>query len=267
MRNAECGMRNRARHAVAYRALFCAMLLAPLACSSDKNPPPVAYTGPTLTAADLGGRDVRLPATGYTILQERSQGRFPGALGVAFIDHVSNNPFGTDPQWQIANLPEEDGTWWNQLFNTVPPMREVLMMDAMSVITPTDDVETIVHAANRLKMNLCLIYARTAAQPLHAALIGTLYDTNTRELVAVVRADAGPEDFGPPREDTLEEDYRHCDADYLVKRRFEQQARACVLDLISRDQPLATTQPSAWSDHGANEPTRMYIVPDRRIDW
>jgi len=230
-------------------------------CQSGESPP-VAYIGPTLTAADLGGTNSHCPPSGFVVLEEKSEGRWPGALAVAFIDEAADGA-----GIQITTLKEEIATWWNQLFTTVPVVREVLVMDPLTLVSPNDDIDAILAAARRLKTDLVLLYGYASAPSGHAALTGVIRDTYTGSPVALVRAQAGPADYTPHRVDTVHEDMRHIDPNYIVARQFEQQVRQCVLELISRDVPVSTTQPSAWEEHSRQQKKPIYIIKEREIDW
>lgn len=244
-------------------ALFIGMwtLILSGGCQNGGSPP-VAYIGPTLTAADLGGTNVRCPPIGFVVLEEKSEGRWPGALAVAFIDEAADGA-----GIQIATLKEEIATWWNQLFTTVPVVREVLVMDQLTLVSPNDDINAILATARRLKTDLVLLYGYASAPSGHAALTGVIRDTHTGSPVALVRAQAGPADYTPHRVDTVNEDMRHIDPNYIVARQFEQQVRQCVLELISRDVPVLTTQPSEWEEHSRQQKKPIYIIKEREIDW
>ena len=230
-------------------------------CQSDE-PPPVAYIGPTLTVADLGGTGAHCPPTGFVVLEAQSEGRWPAALAVAFIDEAADGS-----GWHISTLKEETATWWNQLFTTVPVVREVLVMDRLTLVSPSDDVDVIVATALRLNTSLVLLYGHASAPEGQAALTGVIRDTQTGRPIALVRAQAGPADYTAHRVDTIDEDMKHIDPDYLVARKFEQQVRQCVLELISRDVFVLTTQPSAWEEHSREQKKPVYIIKERNIDW
>jgi hypothetical protein len=109
---------------------------------------------------------------------------------------------------------------------------------------------------------LCLIYGPSPTDPEHAGLWGVLLDTHTGTKVAFVQAQAGPPDYEPPHADRREEDMRHRDPNYLVQRKFQREVRKCILNLIRRDLPRTTTQPSPWQT-GQPRTTPIYIVPRR----
>jgi hypothetical protein len=234
-------------------------------CSEEK--PPVAYAGPTIRAADLGAAEPSLPPTGFVLLEERSEGRFPCGLAVARLDQPTTNWGAKGGDWELATTKEEMATWWNQLFNNVALVREVLVMDAMTMPVPEDGVPGIVQAAQHLRAGLVLIYGPADAPHGESALTGVVRDTETGKVLAVICARIGPEDFTPHRLDTLDQDQRHIDPDYLVARQFEQQVRQCVIKLLRQDVPVLTTQPSPWKEDRKPEPTPVYVIPNRQNDW
>jgi len=135
--------------------LLCVLGVAITGGCSKPTPPPVAYSGPTLSVDHLGFKEAPRPDTGYVILEtEPSQGRFPAAMAVARLDQPSlweqRNGVPAD-RWQLGTIPEEQATYWNALFNTVMPVREVVVLDRRSVEMPTSDVRRISLSANRAR--------------------------------------------------------------------------------------------------------------------
>lgn len=191
--------------------------------------------GPRLGPADLGLPEGDCAATGYVILEPmRSTGRFPLALAVAKLKERA----GANDEWQIASLKEEQATWWNSLFNTVPAVREVIVLGERSAGPSAAGMAGVVGKAKRLDARLCLIYGPAGSGPKEASLIGALYDTMTGRAVARIQTQASPADFQKRRPDGLSGDKRHVDPEYLAARKFEQQIRACVAELIKRDSPV-----------------------------
>ena len=163
------------------------------------------------------------------------------------------------------------GGFWNALFNTVSDVREVVVLDNPSVETPDAGLAEITTAARRAKCNLCLIWGPGDAEPLCAALMGVITDAETQHTVAFVQAQAGPEDFKEPAKDHFDEDRRHEDVNYLVARKFEQQVRDCISQLIPRDRGITSTQPSPWLS-ATTRPTEIlpipvYVIPNRPTPW
>ena len=244
-------------------------------CAQRPDPPPVAYCGPTLASADMGISQVDYDATLYVILEQtRSRGRFPCALAVARLEpqsplDLANALSGSSGiTWQVASIPDEQAVRLNALFNTVPKIREVIVLDRLSVVSPDVNLHEIIASVARLEASLCLVFGPSAAAQDHAAWTGVLVEVPTGRHVACLRAEAGPADFEPPHTDRVKEDERHRDVNYLSACKFEQQVRHCMLELIGRDQPFTTTQPSPWRT-ATTQPalSPIYIIPNRHAGW
>ncbi len=237
------------------------------------EPPPLAYCGPTLAGDQLGVREASCPSTGYTILEtEPTVGRFPIALAIARLDQPNwweqSNGVPGD-RWQLSTIPEEQATYWNALFNTVMQVREVVVLDRQSVQTPTADIQRISQSADRARAGLCLIYGPSLTELDHAAFMGVIVETPDTRPVAFVRAEAGPMDSETPRPDRRKQDLRHLDVNDLAARKFEKQVWNCVNELVARDQPATTTQPSPWkgrTPRGIDDRT-ILIVPNQSVGW
>jgi len=246
-----------------------------VACQKPE-PPPAAYFGSTLVRADLGISDpVSCPVTGYVLLEESgSQGRFPTALAVAELVPAQDDSAAADGSfrgWRIGTVKPEQATYWNSVCDTVPDVREVVILDEISVDKPTSSVADIIAAARKADARLCLIWGPTHAGPLHAALVGLIVDVERSQPVALLQADAGPEDFKKPPPDRFENDRRHEDVNYLVARKLDLQVKTCVAELVRRDERVATTQPSPWRGAttlpGDQPAVPVYIVPNRPIGY
>ncbi|HSW44786.1 MAG TPA: hypothetical protein VLM89_04365 [Phycisphaerae bacterium] len=234
-------------------------------CGKKPEPPPVAYMGPTLAADSLGLDRAPEDKTGYELLkQEPSTGLFPTAVGIARLT-VSEGVAGAAGRkdWLVGEIGFEEAVSWNSLGNTIPAIREMIVLDRYSTASPTSDLSRIAGSAWRLEAGLCLVYGPSPAEDEYAGLWGVILDTASGERVALVRAQAGPEDFEAPSPTRLETDLRHRDVNYLAMRRFQSQVRQCLLAMIRRDQPAATTQPNPWQSKG-NRQENIYLVPSPR---
>lgn len=240
------------------------------------EPPPVAYMGPTLASADLGlVEPVDTEANGFVILETAaSKGRFPAALAVVRLDQpnplfVSDEPlFTAERGWEVSTLKEQEAAYWNGLLKTVPMTRGVFVLDRRSVVSPNCDLDQVIRAVRRVNIELCLIYGPRLASDDSAAFAGVIIDTETGTRLAYIQSEAGVFDFEPPRPDRPKNDRSHQDVNYLAARRFEREARGCIIELINRDQPAPTTQPSPWRGmelRGPVEPVPLYIVPNSRV--
>jgi len=243
--------------------------------SGCKKPelPPVAYCGPTLASADLGLSQVNCSPNGYVILEKkRSRGRFPAALAVARLvpsdpfDVVGSSSASSSTSWQVATVPQEEAVPWNALFNTVPGVREVIVLDQASVVQPNGCLDGILKSVKRLEAAFCLVFGPRTAEIDGAGFAGVLLDVETGQPVAYVQAEATPDDFELPRTDRSEYDQRHNDVNYLAARKFQRQLLACMLEFIERDLPIVTTQPSRWQE-ATTKPAPIYIVPNQSVGW
>ncbi len=249
------------------------VLSVPGGCQKPE-PPPAAYMGPTLASLELGAE--RLPAdpTGFVLLsQEPSVGRFPNALAVARLEPPQGGfapeDLGEGPRenWWVRTIRWEEAMNWNRLCNTVPSIREVIVLDRFTTVRPDARPEEITVSARRLEAGLCLVYGPSPAEAGYAGLWGVIADTASNTRVAFVQAQAGPKDFQPPPADRPSEDLRHVDPNYLAERKFQQEVRKCLLALIAMDSPPATTQPSPWRTDAPAAMQPVIVVPERVGRW
>jgi hypothetical protein len=232
-------------------------------CGEKPEPPPVAYMGPTLAGDTLGMDRSVATKSGYTLLSEEpSAGLFPAALAVARLVQPERivRP-DNSPGWHVGTIGFEEAITWNSLANTIPSIREVIVMDRQSTVSQTANLEQISSTARRMEARLCLVYGPGSAEADHAGLWGVILDTTAGRKIAVVQAQAGPEDYEPPSPARPEVDQRHRDVNYLAMRKFQEQVRRCVLTLIERDQPSATTQPNPWKAKPSRQEP-IYIMPN-----
>jgi hypothetical protein len=240
------------------------------------EPPPVAYMGPTLAAADLGlPEPVDADRNGFVILEkEPSVGRFPAGLAVVRLEQPNplfmcgEHLFVAERGWEIATIKEEEAAYWNGLLNTVPQSRGVFVLDRSSVVSPDCDLEEVIRSVRRIDVDLCLIYGPLMVEDDAAGLAGVLVNVRTGEHVAYIQSEAGVLDFEPPRPDRSKYDRSHQDVNYLAARRFEREVRKCILELIALDRRSTATQPSPWKDSRLRMPddsVPVYIVPNHRV--
>ena len=249
------------------------VLAGTIGCHSNKpEPPPVAYTGATLASAALGVDQVPANPSAFLLMEPNgSQGRFPAAIAICRLqpptDYYSENYQGgpVRQRWWAGDIEWEERMQWNSLCNTIPPIREMIVMDSKSPAVPETTVPELVENARRLQASLCLIYGPSPVPPGNAGLWGIIMDTATGDQVAFVQAQAGPEDYQPPQPDRKKRDLRRCDVNYLAYRKFQEQTRLCIMALIAKDTPPTATQPSPWKD---NDPRlKLYLIPMRGSGW
>ena len=242
-------------------------------CSEKKVGVPAAYSGPTLCSDSFGVSRGPCPATGFVILEtQKSHGRFPCRVAVARLIPAPKEPF-TDPlptEWALGSIPNEEGTYWTSLFNTVPDVQGVALMDPLNMEHPEANLEKIAATAAIMKSGLCVIFGPGPAEANSASVLGVIMDAARRERIACVQALAGPKDHYEAQPDRMIGDQRNEDVNYIAMRRFEQQVRQCMEQLRSRDIPAPATQPSPWRG-GARSINRelppIYIIPNRSSNW
>jgi hypothetical protein len=254
-------------------ALTCMfMVLSPVGCGGQQKDP-VAYHGPTLARHDLGFPDSPTEPTGFGLIEQTSpSSRFPTALAVALLEPACPPFSQVDPEeepregWRVANPDREAAVQWNALFDTIPAVREVIVMDRLSVPTPAARPEEAAASAARLQAGLCLVYGPTEAGSNGAAFAGLLLDTANRQRIAWIRAEAWPADFGLPPNDRLKQDLRYRDVNYLALRRFQAQVRRCLLSLIEHDAPATDLQDSPWKSPTTRPGgAPIYILPEPMV--
>lgn len=263
---------NRWRGSVAAWAL--GMVLSVVGGCQKPEPPPAAYMGPTLASFDVA--EARLPAdpTGFVLLAEGpSVGRFPDALAVARLEPpqglMTPEDLGEGPRenWWVRTIRWEEAMNWNRLCNTIPSIREVIVLDRFTTVSPDAQPDEIAASARRLEAGMCLVYGPSLAEGGNAGLWGVITDTASNERLAFIRAQAGPYDFRPPPSDRPREDLRHLDVNYLAERKFQQEVRKCLLAMIANDSPPATTQPSPWRTDTPAAMQPVIVVPERTGRW
>ncbi len=251
--------------------VFSLAVIAMTGCGPKKKA--LVYdTGPAMPAGEIDAQLDSMSETGYTIVQsEPTVGRFPCAIAVARLTPpgpVRITDDGDRTRWRVETIKEEEATHWNALFTRMAPIREVIVLDAAALTWPEATHDEINTVARNLNATLCLLYGPSRSTPYDSAYSGVILDTGTGRPVACIRAQASPENYEPPHRDRFKEDLRHRDPQYLAARRFELQARRCVADLITRDRPPATTQPSLWRDRALeNRERSLIVVPNRDLRW
>ncbi len=244
-------------------------------CSEKKTGLLAAYSGPTLCSDSFGVSRVPCPTTGFAILEkQKSHGRFPCRVAVARLAPAPKDPFA-DPlptEWALGSIPNEEGTYWTSLFNTVPDVQGVNIMDPLNMEHPEANLEKIAATAGNMKNGLCVIFGPGPAEVDSACVLGVIMDTARRERIACVQALAGPNDRYEAQPDQMLGDQRNEDVNYIAMRRFQQQVRQCMEQLRGRDIPAPATQPSPWkTGRGIRSMDQqlppIYIIPNRSSNW
>lgn len=259
-----------------FMAVLCVSVMAVTAgCSQQKLAAPGAYSGATLCSDSFGLTHVPCPATGFVILEkQKSRGRFPCRVAVARLVPDPKKPF-SDPlstAWALGSIKNEDSTYWTSLFNTIPDIQGVGIMDPLNMEHPEANLEKIAATAAEMKTGLCVVFGPGPAESGNACVIGVIMDNARRERIACVQALATPADSYDPPPDRMIGDQRNQDVNYIAVRKFQQQVRRCIEELRSRDIPAPATQPSPWkTGRGIRSMDQqlppIYIIPNRSMDW
>ncbi len=248
-------------------------ILVGAGCSRRPLAAPAAYSGPTLCSDNFGVGRVECPTTGFAILEkQKTHGRFPCRVAVARLVPAPKDPFA-DPlptEWALGSIKDEEATYWTSLFNTVPDVQGVTIMDPLNMEHPAANLEKIAATAGAMKTGLCVIFGPGPAQPGSSSVLGVIMDSARSERIACIQALAGPGDFYDPPPDRMDIDQRYEDVNYIAARKFQQQVRQCMEQLRSRDVPAAATQPSPWKGGLRSLDRQMppiYIIPNRSMNW
>lgn len=239
--------------------------LALLAACSQKQTL-VTYE-PAVGIGDLAA-DLTVPASGYALTAPgNTVGRFPCALAIARLaprdeDTVPTTTSDDAPSAAVAPL--RAGAWpleltlrplrpmdeacWTERMRGLRALRDVIFLSPRSTKIEGQTPAALCAAAHRLGANLLVVYAASGLSANSAQSVGILYDTPTATPLATIYATArildaeGIESSPNPRIG----DHRRDDARYQAQRQFEGYVEAALRELVGRDQPSPSTQPSRW---------------------
>ncbi len=202
--------------------------------------------------SDLGVTGPAPEPNRFTAIETQpSIGRFPAGVAVART-MLEDAGAGERPTLTLDVLTNPEALYWNELWDSIPKIREVIVVDPQSLPQKTVTVSQLLAAARRLRCRLCVIYGQNDVADNASQVLGAVYDADTGELIGTVFAEetVDPREKRPPLPGAPDGDKRNTDAHWLAARKFEQLTRAFVLELIDRDRdagapPETTTQPAA----------------------
>ncbi len=227
----------------------------------------VAYE-PVVEIGDLAA-DLAVPASGYALTApEGSVGRFPCSLAIARLaprDETRGAPAAeTEPVPPADPAALRAGTWppdltlrplrpmdeaaWTERLRGLRALRDVIFLSPRSTKLEGQTPAALCAAAHRLGANLLVVYAASGLGANSAQSVGVLYDTPSATPLATIYASArildaeGVESSPNPRPG----DHRRDDARYQAQRQFEGYVEAALRELMARDRPPPSTQPSRW---------------------
>lgn len=197
--------------------------------------------------ADLGIGDQAITTPGAHRLDTApSVGRFPAGFSVVRVSAILDNTSGARCL-KTAFIPDDQAAFWNQLFDTLPPIRETTILRDLGIHPRGAKWQDFLRESLRLKCNLCLLYARVDDDAGNAELLGVLWDASSGTPIATYRIGL---DYD---EDTLEacEEHDHrgsplCQPEVHAQGELRLMVRDTLWDLVGHDQRNPTTQPSPW---------------------
>ncbi len=221
----------------------------------------------TVRQIDMGMLASNVPQDGdnqYVIHQQRKTvGRFPCSMAVMRVtSELSENlEDGADPQLVLDVPPTIKAVPWTELFDNVPVVKNVKVMGRPSVPFEQVSVTELVRAARAQHARLLFVYGQSDLPANLVRMVGAMYDTETQELLATVRAQVEPTPGLPTPRDRVKQDKRHEDPECLTAEKFQALVLRCAYELYQQDTPATTTQPNPWDRPGV----RPMISP--WTDW
>ncbi len=187
------------------------------------------------------------PSNSYALVTDQTtEGRFACALAIARLGAAVD---GDNQAALVVPTQPNEQAFWSEQMRGIPAIRELVFLSPRSTRADGPSAPDICNAAQRVGAALLLIYATNTLGPNSAEVLGALYDTKSRTVLATLHASAtfigaeGQQESPDP----LEGDHRDEDARYQAQRKFEGYALACLRDLMQRDHKPTATQPhDAW---------------------
>lgn len=209
--------------------------------------PPLETTA--VMPADLGisADSVQLPGE-HPLDATRTVGRFPAGLSVARVVAIVQDS-GAGRRLRPGDMPVERAAYWNQVMDTLPPIREVTQLRDLGIDPRGVEYGAFLRESSNINCNLCLIYGQTEDESGETSLVGALWDVKKRQPIAAYRVPivvdaASIEDEDDPA------DLRR--AWQIAEAQAELDMRNLVRDslwgLVEFDTADTTTQPSPWRD-------------------
>lgn len=231
-----------------------ALMLATTGCATRKKEaiwtplPPVSWS-------DIAPSQVVPAANGHRLqLTEPTRGLFPASMAVT---RLAVDQGDGQRQPTLFTDPRNEFLQWNKSFDDKLALSEVFPIGARDLGGHDAQPQHILAAFRALDARIGLIYAVNDISQLESEVLGVLYDVNTGQPLASVHARetsvTPPEDETPYQRVNLWK----WDARALARTQFEKSLRACVLELISRDEPAMIETPEGWK----------HVAPTRAVDW
>ncbi|MCK6457101.1 MAG: hypothetical protein L6Q92_11300 [Phycisphaerae bacterium] len=255
------------------RRSTCALGLLLVGCGDPTSRPAAKLEEPSEVAqaamtavhpTDLGPSESNYPANGGRILDAgETAGRFPCAVAVArVIRHEVDG--GEQDRLMVVPISDARGATWNQLMDTLPSIREFVLLGVYGLPVTGCTVDQILDEARRASCRLCLIYAQNGDAATDCELLGVLWDAIGPKPIATFRTSAEVRlDANHRCKSDGKHDHRLCRAEYVATRELESAVQRALWTLAERDRPVTTTQPNPWESHRPTSPG--LFLGDREI--
>lgn len=202
------------------------------------SPTPALSVRRIVEFSNLGVSGVDTNANSYTIVErEPSIGRFPAGIAIARIKLQG----GVEelPHLELDPLLNHEAVYWNELFDSMPDVRETTLIDQPSVPQRIVTLPMLLKSAQRLRCRFLLVYGANVTSDASARAVGALYDTDTSALIGTLFAEVvipPGADLEPPPT-YPKGDKRYKDPSWLTARKLESLFREMIWELIGIDRP------------------------------
>lgn len=155
--------------------------------------------------------------------------------------------------YELLPLRSFEATYWTELFDSTPEIREVVVLHDRSVRRELTDLGELVRVSEVMESGLLLIYGFDNTSVVNSCRVeGVVYDVERARVLAHIRHTSTLSDAMAQAQRLSIEERPETKRDWafyldqVAFRTFEEQFRKCIWNLIDRDQPADTQVPSPY---------------------
>jgi hypothetical protein len=239
--------------------LTCAIVAAVLGgCEKEEEPIELFEPGPPVPWSDLVEPDLTIPENEFTItIPQPTEGLFPVSVAVARIQAIHpvalDEPEPGEYELALAMEPSHDFLRWNSAFDDIRSVSEVFPLSFIAMNGEPVTTTTLIEAAQSMTGRLCLVYSAQDITPVESEVKGVLFDTRTRDLLALIHArgfyaEPTTEELEQAEEEQTESEFLLTpnSARLVAEFRFEALTRDCMLALLQHDRPVPPAPVEGW---------------------
>lgn len=197
--------------------------------------------------ADLGIPDADISMPGeHPIDTLRTTGRFPAGLSIAKVVATPDKN-GNGRRLRPGDMPIERAAYWNQVLDTLPPIREVTQLRDLGIDPRGVSYVDFLRESSNINCSLCLLYGRRDDDNGDSWFVGALWDAKKNQAISAysvpIVIDAEEMD------DADDEDERRIvwlKAEAQAELELRTLVRDSLWELVKLDTAGTTTQPSPW---------------------